>query len=82
MEYLGNEKSFAVNTCNAPKQVESTVAAIWRGNHLMTPIGGGVQIDATRALDSQNLRGDENGDLTKLRDEMSVKLPENRWWWD
>lgn len=82
MEFLGNEKSFAVNTYNAPKQVESTVAAIWKGNRLMTPIGGGVTINAARALDSENLRSDAKGDLTKLREQTSVNVPENRWWWD
>ncbi len=82
MEFLGNEQSFAVDTYNAPKQVESAVAAIWKGNRLLTPIGGGVQIDATRAMDTENLRSDAKGDVAKLRDQMGVTVPENRWWWD
>lgn len=81
-EFLGNEQAFAVETYNAPKQVESAVAAIWKGNVLMTPVGGGVEINATRALDSENLRTEEKGEVSKLQNQTSVQLPEGRWWWD
>lgn len=81
-EFLGSEQAFSVETYNAPKQVESAVAAIWKGQQLMTPIGGGVQIDATRALDSDNRQGDAKGELSKLQEQTSVQLPEGRWWWD
>ncbi|NUQ62856.1 MAG: DUF1598 domain-containing protein [Pirellulales bacterium] len=82
MEFFGDEKSFAVELYHAPKQVASTVAAIWKGNRLMTPIGGGVHIDATQAIDSENLLKDENGDVAKLRGQTSVELAKGQWWWD
>lgn len=82
MEFFGDEKAFAVEIYNAPQQVDSTVAAIWKGNHLMTPIGGGVHIDATQALDSENLLEDEEGAVKNLREETAVRLAEGRWWWD
>jgi hypothetical protein len=82
MEFLGNEKSFAVETFNAPQQVESMVGAIWKGSTLMTPIGGGVEINASRALDSENLLSDEKGEVLKLREKTAVNLPSDRWWWD
>jgi len=82
MELFGDEKSLAVETCNAPKQVESAVAAIWKGNRLMTPIGGGVQIQPGEALKSDNLLADEDGKLTKTHREVKVELAEGQWWWD
>ena len=62
--------------------VESTVAAIWKGRRLMTPIGGGVQIEAVNALRSENLMADEIGQVAKQRDAAKLELAEGQWWWD
>ncbi len=75
-----DEKGFAVQTYNAPQQVEATVAAIMRGSRLMTPIGGGVHIEARAALRPENLLQDEKGKLDQARN--AVSLPAGRWWWD
>jgi hypothetical protein len=82
MELFGSEAACPVQTFSAPKQVESTVAAIWKGRRLMTPIGGGVEIQPAMALDPQNLLEDENGKVSQLRDEATVELAEGQWWWD
>ena len=50
MDFFGSEKEFPVEIYDIPKTVESAVNAIWRGNTLMTPVGGGVTIHATEAL--------------------------------
>jgi len=80
MPFLGDERSFACEVQPAPKQVESAVAAIWKGNRLTTPIGGGVHIEARQALRSENRLNDEKGTVAGLR--QGQKLPEGRWWWD
>jgi len=82
MEFLGNESSYAVELYNAPKQVESAVAAIWRGNRLTTPIGGGVHIEPGMALRKENRLADEKGDVANRYQQTKVNLPEGRWWWD
>jgi len=82
MELLGSEEAFAVQTYEAPKQVESTVAAVWKGRRLMTPIGGGVQIQAAMALEPENLLADENDKVAELRKETAIKLAKDQWWWD
>ena len=81
MDILGDEAKFAVHTYIAPKQVASTVAAVWKGNRLMTPIGGGVQIEAQRALFTENLLEDEDGNVSKLRQDTKIELAEGQWWW-
>jgi hypothetical protein len=82
MEFFGNERNMPVETYTSPKQVATAVNALWKGSRLMTPIGGGVTINPTRALDSDQRRGDESGKLAKARKETELKLAKGQWWWD
>ena len=82
MEFFGSEKAFPVETYDIPKTVESAVNAIWKGNTLMTPIGGGVQIQPAQALESDNLLPDEKGKVSKLREAVKPNLAKGQWWWD
>jgi len=82
MPLFGDEKKFAVEVHNAPKQVATAVNAIWKGYRLMTPIGGGVAIDAARAIESANLLKDETGQVAKARQQLKLELAEGQWWWD
>ena len=79
---LGNEQAYSVERLSAPKQVESAVNAVWKGNRLTTPIGGGVRIEPSMALEKDNRLPDENGKVSKLRDSVKVNVPADRWWWD
>ncbi len=80
MALLGDESKFAVERYPAPRQVETAVNAIWRGNRLMTPVGGGVSIEAARAL--RQAQSDEKGEVARLRKQTTVELAEGQWWWD
>jgi hypothetical protein len=83
METFGDEKKFAVENHNGAKQIASACAAVWKGNKLATPIGGGVRVEPKRAIDGENLLKDENGKLGQKRDGVSLKnLPQEQWWWD
>jgi hypothetical protein len=82
MELFGNEEAFAVETHNAPRQVATACNAVWKGNQLMTPVGGGVNIQPTEALKDTNLLRDENGSLSKARQEIKLNLAKGQWWWD
>ena len=82
MDVLGDEKTFAVETYNMPKQVATAVNAIWRGNRLMTPVGGGVAINPSKALDAQNRLPDEKGRVAKLHEQSKIQLAKGQWWWD
>ena len=68
MEFFGSEKAFPVENYDIPKTVESAVNAIWKGQTLMTPIGGGVQIQPSQALESDHLLSDQKGKVAKLRE--------------
>ena len=82
MEFFGSEKAFPVETYDIPKTVESAVNAIWKGQTLMTPIGGGVQIQPSEALESDRLLTDQKGKVAKLRETVAPKLAKGQWWWD
>ena len=82
MTIFGDEDLFEVETENTPEKVETAVTAIWKGAHLMTPIGGGVIIEPKKALASENLLEDEEGKLAKVRKDTTLKLEKGQWWWD
>jgi len=82
-EALNNEETFAVETLNPPQQVESAVNALWRANTLVTPIGGGVQMRPTEALDPDNLLPDEGAKAKDARAAIDLStLKADQWWWD
>lgn len=83
MEVFGSEDKLPVQTYQTPVQVDTVVTAIQKGNHLMTPIGGGVQVEAQMALNTDNLLPDEGNQVEKARSETRLDhLKEGQWWWD
>ncbi len=83
LSVLGNEEIYPVETYNAPQQVASAVSSMWKGRHLATPVGGGVQIEAKKALSAESLLADDKGDVQAARDAVNLKdLPADAWWWD
>jgi hypothetical protein len=80
---ISDEKSFATETLNPPQQVESAVNSIWKGATLVTPIGGGVQIRPTEAVDPTNLLQDDGAKVRDARAGIDLKkLAADQWWWD
>jgi hypothetical protein len=79
---LGNEGSYKLQKYNAPKQVATAVNSMWKGNRLMTPVGGGVEIRAAQSIDSSNVLSDD-GKVAEAKSEVNIQsLPANQWWWD
>ncbi len=79
---LTDETRFAVETQTTPVQVETVVTAVWKGPRLMTPLGGGVNVQAELALDPARVLADEGGALAKSRDAVKIELADGQWWWD
>ncbi len=84
MEIFGDEQKYPVQTYNVPQQVETAINSIWKGNRLMTPIGGGVNVQAHKALEVDNLLTDEEGKVQKLHGDVYAERPadNDNWWWD
>lgn len=82
MDFLGSEEQFPVGTYNTPRQVETACTSVWKGAQLMTPVGGGVHIEAKDALQSSNLLPDEGGKVSQARQQIKLELAEGQWWWD
>jgi hypothetical protein len=82
MAFFGSEKDFPVEIYDIPKTVESAANAIWNGRLLGTPVGGGVAIQPTQALKSDNLLTDKGSKVSKLREGVKPNLAKGQWWWD
>jgi hypothetical protein len=83
MGVLADESKYAVETGNAPQKVASAVNALWKGQTLMTPIGGGVMINPTEALAAANVKLDEDGKLAIERNTVvEAAKSSSNWWWD
>lgn len=80
METLADEETFPVQTYSVPQTVETVVTSVWKGNRLMTPVGGGVNVQTYLALEPDNMLADEDGQLEELHGR--IELPEGQWWWD
>ncbi len=83
MPVFGDEGQFAVETHQAPHQVETAVNAIWKGNTLMTPLGGGVNVQPRQALTTARLKKETDGQTDKVKQTVApVSLKGDQWWWD
>jgi len=82
MKFFGDENAFSVEMFKTPSHVATAVTARWKGNRLMTPVGGGVSIEPERALDTDNLLADKDGKVARLHKETKINLTEGQWWWD
>lgn len=82
MTLFGSESSFPVEVYQAPTRVESAVNVVWKGNRLMTPIGGGVTIEPSKAFDSASVGEDADGHIASARADTIKDLPAESWWWD
>jgi hypothetical protein len=83
MAVLRDESIVPVETYTAPDQVETAVNAIWRGNTLMTPLGGGVHVEPRIALRKENLEVDTTGSNNQTKQSAGPSnLADGQWWWD
>jgi hypothetical protein len=83
MDVFGDERQYAIETYEAPKNVEPACNAIWKGNRLMTPIGGGVEVEPLKAVQSENRLKDEKGAVKQAHQSVKLSaLAQGQWWWD
>lgn len=83
MEVFGSEDKFPLDTYPVPEMVESAVNAVIKGNTLMTPIGGGVNIQPRQALRQDRLQKDEDGQLQEEQSRITLRnVKPGQWWWD
>ena len=83
MPIFSDEGAYPVQTYNTPVRVETAVNVRWKGNTLMTPVGGGVRIEATEALTGSNIKSDEKGSVKDAHAAVRPgKIDHSRWWWD
>lgn len=83
LEYFGDESKVSVERFNAPTKVNAAINAVWKNGLLLTPIGGGVNIQPRIALRQDNMKVDESGAISKAKRSINVTdLQQSQWWWD
>ena len=83
MPTLMSETKVPVETYTAPEQVETAVNAIWKGNTLMTPLGGGVHMQPRLALNDDHVAIDKSGHNNQVKQSAGPSnLEAGQWWWD
>jgi hypothetical protein len=81
METFGDEAAFKVRGKATPAKAPCVAVSLWKGNRLFTPAGGGVDIQAEKALNSELVKPDRDGQLASTRERLRT-MPAERWWWD
>ena len=81
-DFFLDEKKFSIETMPDPKQCPCVANAVWKGHVLVLPAGGGVSINAARALTSKHLIKDKKGAIAKVQKEIQLGDDPQQWWWD
>jgi hypothetical protein len=80
---FADEDRLPVQVLPAPRQVETAINAVMKGSRLITPIGGGVAIQARKALAEENIQTDVNGEIASVRAKAGLQeIDASQWWWD
>jgi hypothetical protein len=82
MDFFGDEKAYGIEKYSVPKTVEAAMNVVRKSGHLMTPIAGGVEIQASKAVERDKILPDEKGAIDKLHQEIKPNLADGQWWWD
>ncbi len=80
---FADESKFAVETHESPQQVETAVTAVWKGSKLVTPLGGGVHMQPRKAISSEHLTTETDGQTAGVKQTAGpANLADGQWWWD
>lgn len=83
MDTFGDEDQYSIEIYPEPKKVAPVINAVVKGGKLMTPIGGGVNIQPRVALNSDRVTTDTEGKINGVRDSITMdQLADSQWWWD
>ncbi len=83
MALFADEEKMPTQTYTEPTQVTPVVNAVWKDGFFMTPIGGGVNIQARHAISEEQMSVDEEGRIAEVKNSVDLSsLAEGQWWWD
>lgn len=80
-EVLRDEGRFATETLTTPKKVACVANAVWTGNRLLVPAGGGVSISPDEALQQIHLLPVDSN-IGQKHKTIADGRPADHWWWD
>lgn len=80
MPILGDETKYSIETVSAPQFAPAACALHYKNGRLMTPIGGGVEIQPQIALNEDNLISNDDKEVAQTGSALTA--PEGKWWWN
>ncbi|MEO1530434.1 MAG: DUF1598 domain-containing protein [Planctomycetota bacterium] len=73
-DLFGDESTYSIESYSMPKQASPAVHSFWKQNRMFVPVGGGVSIEAGKAIDQATLD-------SKI-ERPNLPLNAKHWWWD
>jgi hypothetical protein len=78
---LRDENRLAIETSPGPTKAACVANAVWAGNRLLLPAGGGVSMTPDQALEPERLLATDPG-MARLRQTSLAERRADSWWWD
>ena len=84
MAYFGDPQAFAVEHCEAPKEVDSVVNyRVLDQGHFVAQVSGGVEVKPGELVSRQAIQVESSPQLQEKRPGNAAKPQAvDRWWWD
>jgi len=83
MAFFGDEAQFKTERLNEIQFAQTATNAVRRSATLVSyPTGGGVVVRPATALDEENLKYDDKGEVEAKRAAAEASIPADQWWWD
>ena len=79
---LVDAERFPHQALPVPRTAPSVANALFKGEMLVLPAGGGFSINPSIALEPEYLTADSDGQLAELRQQQHFPADELVWWWD
>jgi Protein of unknown function (DUF1598) len=79
---LLDETQFPIETLPAPQHAPCVANAVWKGNRLVAPVGGGVTICAPSALTSDRIQIASDAEYHQACEDILVPNANDQWRWD
>lgn len=81
-DLLFDEDQFGIQVLPDPLETPCLANAVWKGQVLVAPAGGGVSIMASEAFSAENIKIDRSARIVKQFEAIEIPADEGIWWWD
>jgi len=81
-DLLFDEDQLEIQVLPDPLETPCLANAVWKGQVLVAPAGGGVSIMASEAFSTENMKIDRTEHIVNQFEAIEMPADEDIWWWD